>query len=185
LKKRSIITDKLVIEKTGKPLEDWFSLLDSKGAKNMNQKEIFSLVNKTRGLAPLGEWNQNLLTTTYTWSRGIKERGQKENGFEISVSKTIQVPAAVLFDCWINDEKRKTWLKNKILIRKSTPDKSARITWPDNGTSLSVEIYPKGENKSQVVVQHLKLSDSEKANEMKEFWMDTLGKLKTLLETTR
>jgi uncharacterized protein YndB with AHSA1/START domain len=180
---RKIITDKLLIEKTNRTLEDWFLVLDKKGAQKMNHPEIFALVSKIKGLGPLGEWNQNLLITSYEWSRGIKERGQKENGFEISVSKTVSVPVALLYNRWTDDPQRKKWLKEKIIIRKATENRSVRITWSDNETSLSVDFYPKGNGKSQVVVQHLKIPDSKKATELKEYWSKKLNELKSLLES--
>jgi len=181
-KERNIISDKLVIEKTGKTLEDWFKQLDKKGAKKLSHLEIFNLVSGTVGLKPLGQWNQNLLTTTYEWNRKLKERGQKENGFEIGASKTISVPIQILFKAFSDVEIRKKWLKNKLKIRKSTLNKSLVITWEDEVSIVRVELYNKGENKSQVVVQHLKLPDSKMAGQMKEFWGSALNGLKTNLE---
>ena len=81
----------------------------------------------------------------------------------------------------VNEKARKGWLPNEILIRKKTENKSARITWCDNKTSLSVDFYRKGEDKSMVVVQHLKIPDSNKAKEMKEFWGKKLDILKNEL----
>lgn len=179
---RNIITDTLVVAKTNKTIEEWFTLLDKKGARQMGHIEIFKLISSTAGLKPLGEWNHNLLATTYEWSRGLKERGQKENGFEVSVSKTIGVDLHVLYNAFTDDALRKRWLKQKITIRKSTPDRSARITWCEDESSLSVDFYNKGENKAQVVVQHLKLPGSEKAAAMKAFWAGALEGLKGLLE---
>lgn len=179
---RNIITDTLVAAKTNKTIGEWFTLLDKKGARQMGHIEIFKLISSTEGLKPLGEWNHNLLATSYEWSRGLKERGQKENGFEVSVSKIIGVNLHVLYNAFTNDALRKKWLKEKIAIRKSTPDKSARITWCEDETSLSIDFYGKGENKAQVVVQHLKLPDSAKAAAMKAFWANALEVLKDLLE---
>jgi hypothetical protein len=181
-KERAIITDKLVVEKTGKAMETWFKQLDKKGAKLMKHIDIFNLIGTTEGLKALGEWNQNLLTTTYEWSRGIKGRGEKEGGFEVGVSKTINVPIDLIYNSWLDHKTRNKWLKEKIEIRKATENKSARITWADNKTSLSVDFYSKGAAKSQVVVQHLKIPDSKMAAEMKEYWGKTLESLKTLLE---
>ena len=180
---RKIITDKLVVEKTGQVMEHWSTLLDRKGAKKMAQAEIFKLVASIKELRPLGEWNQNLLTTTYQWSRGLKERGQKANGFEISVSKTVNVPVDLLYKAWLDGTTRNKWLGGeKIIIRKATVNKSARITWSDNVTSLSVDFYAKGEGKAQVVVQHLKIANSKQAPQLKEYWGKRLEGLKKLLE---
>lgn len=180
---RNIITDKLVIEKTGKALEDWFLQLDAAGAKELTPTALYQLVATIDGLQPLGEWNQNLLATSYAWSRGIRERGEKANGFEVSISKTIQVPVAVLYQSWVDDAIRNRWLpEKKMVIRKATENKSVRVTWVDGMTSLSVDFYAKGADKAQVVVQHLKLPDSTAAAEKKVYWQERLETLKTLLE---
>jgi hypothetical protein len=180
---RNIITDKLVAEKTGKPMEHWFALLDKKGGKVLAPSEIFSLVASLKGLAPLGEWNQNLVATTYGWSRGLRKRGEKADGFEISVSKTVSVPVSVLYGAWLNGKIRDKWLgKEKIVFRKATENKSARITWSDGKTSVSVDFYRKAEDKSQVVVQHLKIANSKHAPQLKEYWGNKLEGLKKLLE---
>jgi len=183
-RERKIITDKLVVEKTGKTLEEWFKLLDKKGAKKLAHAEIFDLVAGIDGLKPLGQWNHNLLATTYEWDRGLKERGQKADGIEISLSKTVAVPVAVLYQALIDDKLRNRWLpETNLVFRKTAENKSARVTWSDGETSLSIDFYLKGADKSQIVVQHLKIPDSERAAEMKEFWGTKLNGLKKLLES--
>ena len=182
VKERNIISDKLVIAKTKKSMEDWFKILDKKGAKKNNHLQIFNLITSIEGLKSLGQWNHNLLATTYEWNRGLKERGQKENGIEISISKTIAVSTKELYKSFAEEKTRNKWLKEKIIIRKATEYKSARITWSDNQTGLSVDFYEKDKNKSQVVVQHLKIQDSRKAAQLKVFWSKRLEALKNILE---
>lgn len=179
---RNIITDKLVTELTGKPMAEWFGLLDEKGAQQLKHDGIFGLVSKIKGLQTLGAWNQNLLVTTYEWSRGLKQRGEKEDGFEISVSKTIAVAVPVLYRSWADEVLRERWLPGrKIHIRKATENKSLRITWSDERTSVSVELYEKGAEKAQMVVQHMKIADAAQASEWKQFWSERLAVLKDLL----
>lgn len=180
---RQIITDKLVFPQTGKTLEEWYLFLDGKGAQKLSHKEIFTLVQKVPGLVSLGEWNHNLLTTSYEWSRGLRERGQKEDGFEVSVSKTITVPVAILYQSFIDERLRVRWLAgHSLLVRKATENKSVRITWSDGDTSLSVDFYSKGVEKSQVVVQHQKIKTVEQSIELKAFWGERLTALKAMME---
>ena len=182
-KERSVITDKVVLPKTGKTIAEWFDILDQKGAKKLDAHGIYALINNIEGLKPLGEWNCGLLSTTYQWDRGLRQRGEKADGFEISVSKTIAVPIGELYTAWADDVLRAEWLMEKdISITKATENKSIRILWSDKKTRLSVDFYAKGDAKSQVVVQHLKLPDSKKATEMKEYWCRVLDNLKSTLE---
>ncbi len=149
----------------------------------MKHNEIFDLIRNTPGLKSLSQWNQNLPATSYEWSRDIKKRGETNGRYEISVSKTISVNINSLFRALIEEGKRNKWLKDeKIIIRKSTENKSARITWSDYTTSLNVDFYSKGEAKSQIVVQHMKITDPKMANQMKEYWNSALLKLKAFLE---
>jgi len=182
-KGRSIITDKLVIAKTGKTMQEWFSILDKKGAKKLDAHGVFDLIKSLDGLKPLDEWNQGLLSTSYQWDRGLRERGQKAVGFEVGVSKTVAVPIAVLYQAFAGDKLRMRWLpEKKLTITKATENKSARALWVDGETRLSIDFYPKGENRSQIVVQHLKIPSSEMAADMKTFWAAALEKLKSILE---
>lgn len=181
-KQRSVITDKVVVAKTGKTIAEWFVILDEKGGKQLDAHGIYALIASIEGLQPLGEWNCGLLTTTYQWDRGLRQRGEKADGFEISVSKTIAVSVAMLYAAWIDDGLRAKWLPENITITKSTENKSVRVLWSDGATRLSVDLYPKGADKSQMVVQHMKIPHSEMAAEMKEYWAERLDRLKSTLE---
>ncbi len=180
-KGRSIITDKVVVEKTGKTMAEWFDVLDRKGAKMLDPHGIYELIGTIDGLKPLGEVNQGLLSTSYQWDRGLRQRGEKKDGFEISASKTIAVPVDELYRSFVDDSIRGEWLGHEIEITKATEDKSARAAWGD-GTRVSVDFHPKGDAKSQIVVQHLKIADAEKAAELKGLWSTALDALKSILE---
>ncbi len=73
---------------SGRPMEDWFTVLDTHGAKELKHAAIFSLVSSTDGLKPLGQWNQNLLTTTYEWEQGIEaKRPERESVLKSASAK--------------------------------------------------------------------------------------------------
>lgn len=179
---RKIITDKAVLPQTGKTMEEWFAVLDKKNAFDISHKEIFAMTGKIKGLMNLNEWNRNLFTTSYEWHKGIKERGEKGSGIEISVSKTVNVQVSILYDAFANESRRINWLKEKLSIRKLTENKSARVTWSDGKTSLSIDFYDKGAVKSQIVIQHLKIENAERAAELKAFWLQRVAALKAYLE---
>src|SRR2546421_12405926 len=109
-KQRSVITDKVVVPKTGKTMAEWFAVLDEKGAKKLDSQGIYALIGSIEGLKPLGEWNQGLLSTSYQWDRGLRQRGEKADGFEVSASKTVVVPIGELYSSFVDDEIRATWM---------------------------------------------------------------------------
>jgi len=166
--------------KTGRGWAEWLKVLDKAGAKKMNHTQIAAYLNEKQGIP--GWWAQ-MVTVGYEQARGMREAYQTPTGYEISRSKTIAVPAKTLFDAFQNEKTRARWLAEKrVVIRKATPHKSMRVTWPDGKTSLSVNFYPKGDGKSQIVVQHLKLASATEAKQKQAFWEKTLEKLKKTLE---
>jgi hypothetical protein len=55
-----------------------------------------------------------------------------------------------------------------------------RITW-DDGTSVEVGFYARGEAKSQVALQHSKLASKADVQARKAFWAERLEALAALL----
>ena len=63
-----------------------------------------------------------------------------------------------------------------------TRNRSIRAQWEDGKSRLSVDFYPKGKDKTQIVVQHSRLDSLEAAEKMQTFWKNQLSKLDELLE---
>jgi uncharacterized protein YndB with AHSA1/START domain len=173
------IADEAVREKTGKTWSEWFAALDAAGAAEMSHKQIVAHIAANHDI---GAWWQQSITVAYEQARGLREKHEKPGGYEVSGSKTIGVPVAELFASWHDAERRERWLPGQpLVVRKATEPKSLRITWPD-GSHLDVNLYAKGEAKSQVGLTHGKLPDAEQAERMKAFWAEALGRLKAELE---
>ena len=66
-------------------------------------------------------------------------------------------------------------------MRRATPNRSMRITRSDDKTSVDVNFYEKGAQKSHVTVQYTKLPDSSEADRMKVFWKAALDRLANAL----
>src|SRR3954464_2002692 len=127
-KTTSKIGNEALREKTGKTWAEWFSLLDKAGAKERTHQEIVALL-KEHGV---GQWWGQMVTVGYEQERGLRVPHQKAAGFEISVSKTVNIALGMAFMLFEDPKMRKRWMKDPTLeIRKSTANKSLRITWPD------------------------------------------------------
>ncbi len=174
------MSDEAVKAKTGKTWAEWFAILDKAGAKKLNHRGIVALVGKYHRVGP---WWEQMVTVGYERARGLRAVHEKPRGFEISSSKTVAALAARLFAAWENAKLRERWLGEAIVVRKATPHKSLRITWSDGNTNLDVAIYPKGQGKSQISVQHGKLPDAKAAERMKLYWADKLEQLRQTLES--
>jgi hypothetical protein len=173
------MSDEAVEAKTGKNWKQWFALLDKAGAKKMSHKEIVKYLNTEHAVGP---WWQQMVTVTYEQARGLRDVHQKPGGYQISVSRTVNVPLSMLYNAFSNDKARKAWLAEEgLAVRTTTANKSMRVTWNDVKTSLEINFYPKGDDKSQVVVQHSKLPNAKAAATMKTYWGKALDRLRASL----
>ncbi len=173
------ISSAAVKKATGKTWAQWLALLDKAGAKKLPHKDIALLLHAK---LKLPDWWCQMVTVGYEQARGLRVRHQKPDGFEVSVSRTMVAPVDRAFAAWKDAALREQWLpRTPLTVRKATPHKSIRILWPDN-TTLSVNFWPKGPLKCQVVPQHAKLATPEAAEKMKTYWAEKLEALRVYLE---
>jgi hypothetical protein len=171
------ISSAAVAAKTGKTWEQWLKALDSNGAKKLDHKAIVRIVEEKHGLGP---WWQQMITVGYEQARGLRVKHQRPDGFSVSASKTFAAPVSELFRAWTDAKRRKTWLPDPITIRKSTANRSVRITWSADDTRVEAMFFPKGHEKCQVAVEHSRLAGAAAAAKVKTFWKERLEKLATL-----
>ncbi|HET6231263.1 MAG TPA: DUF1801 domain-containing protein [Longimicrobiaceae bacterium] len=119
--------------------------------------------------------------STKSWSERAAEAGPPVDGYRAYGSKTVNVSADVLSAVWTDDMVRARWLPEPLEIRGSTPGKSVRARWAD-GTTVDVRFTAKGEAKSSVAVDHMKIGTEEEAARLKAIWKDRLDQMKRVLE---
>lgn len=172
------MNNETVKAKTGCTWERWVAHLDYAGAREMSHREIADHIAKKFKIS--GWWAQ-MVTVGYERIRGLRAKGQRRSGsWEASKSRTFAVPVRTLFDAFADESLRRRWLAGVTLtVRAATSPKSMRIAWQD-GTTVSLWFTDKG-SKSQVAVQHLKLSSKADADRMKAFWSEKLGALAEVL----
>jgi uncharacterized protein YndB with AHSA1/START domain len=125
-----------------------------------------------------------MVAVNYEQQRGLRDHHQKPKGYEISVSRTVGASLNKLYKRVADEKSRTEWLAAAgLLVRKATPNKSLRLTWKDGKTSLEIAFVAKGDDKSQIVVQHSKLPDAKAATRMKAYWAKTLDRLRESLES--
>ena len=150
------MSDDAVRAKTGCDWKKWVRVLDAKGVASKSHKEIAKYVYDSFEVS--GWWAQ-MVTVGYERIKGLRDVGQVCDGkYQASKSKTLPVPLTKLYRAFSVARTRNRWLPDvKLKVRKSTPDKSMRITWED-GTSVEAYFTAKGTKKSQVAIQHRKLA---------------------------
>jgi hypothetical protein len=168
--------DEALKEKTGCTWQRWVHALDALGAERMSHRDIATLVNEKYKID--GWWSQTV-AVGYERIKGLRARGQRRNGtYEMTKSRTFNVPVTALFDAWANATVRRRWLNGaNVKVRTATAPKSMRLDWTDGGI-IAVGFVAKGQSKSAVAVAHTKLPDRATADRLKAYWserLDTLG----------
>lgn len=173
------VSNEAVVNATGKPWTHWMSLLDEAGGREMNHKQLVAVVAQH---PEASAWWQQQITVTYEKSRGLREKHEVEDGYQLSRSRTLAAPAERVYDAWIDDVQRRKWLPDvEVNVRKATPHKSIRLDWND-GTLVQIYLTAKGENKTAVSVHHTKLPDGSTAEAMKSSWVESLDRLQAVVE---
>jgi len=173
-------TDATIKAKTGCPWDRWVKALDKKQAYEWSHGDLATFIHDKYKVS--GWWSQ-MVAVGYERIKGMRHRGQRLSGeFEATKSRVFSVPVSRLYGAFATPKQRAAWLPdNGFTLGKLTANKYWRAKWPD-GTPVTVNFYAKGNAKSQLQVQHEKLSSKALAVELKAFWTERLDALKTMLE---
>ncbi|RIQ25071.1 hypothetical protein DY240_11590 [Jiangella rhizosphaerae] len=175
-------SDETIRERTGRGWEEWFDLLDEWGAAEKSHRETARWVADQLGVVPLA-WNAQAVVGSYERARLGRAVGQHEDGFTVSVSRTVAVSVERLYDAVVDATRRAGWLpEDRLLQRTATRPRSARFDWNGGATRVHVTFDVKDAGRSRVTVSHVRLADADAATAMKAFWQERLDGLKAWLE---
>ncbi len=174
------IKDEAVRSSTGKVWSEWFAALDSAGAMEFTHKQIVAWIKNNAQLSP---WWQQMVTVSYEQVRGLRDKHEKPDGYQISATKTVHAAPVQVHAMWKDGRKRGTWLTEAVNITKATEGKSLRITWHD-GSRVEVDLYSLEPDRCRVSVTHGKLPHADDAQRMKSFWKQRLADLAARLSKT-
>jgi hypothetical protein len=173
------ISDAAVKKATGKTWQQWFALLDAAGATTRKHADIVQLLPEE-----ISGWWRQMVTVGYERARGLRAVHQKVTGeFAAAASKTFNVPLEVLYEAWDDARTRAAWLKQGVVVRKATPNKSLRMTVKSGATPVEVNFYARGDNKAQVAIDHRQLGSEAEVQQAKASWKDAFERLQKKLAT--
>jgi hypothetical protein len=177
-----LASDERIRRRTGRGWEEWFDLLDDWGATERTHREIARWVADQLGIGPL-VWDAQAITSSYERARGLRAVGETEQGFAASATRTVAVPVERLFDAVVDESRRRSWLPDgELSERTATRPKSARFDWGDGSSRVMVVFDAKGDEKSTMALQHVRLADGDEADRMKAYWRERVTALKEELE---
>jgi len=178
------MSDDAIRRGTGRGWDEWFQILDGWGATGRRHPEIAGYLHEGQGVD--GWWAQSV-TNGYERTRGLRVKNERPGeGFTVNANRTINVPVDRLSEAFTDDALRAAWLADApIQPRTLRPGKSATFGWTDPPSRLTVNLYGRGEGKSQAQLQHLRLPDATTAAGLKLYWRERFVALRQLLEGGR
>lgn len=175
-------SDEKIRQRTGRGWEEWFAMLDEWGAQDRSHREIARWVAEQQGVVPLA-WNAQAVASSYELTRGLREVGEKDDGFAITASRTVTAPVQRVYDAFVDAAVRERWLPDAPLSeRTATRPKSVRFDWGDGATRVNVTFLARDDARSTIALEHRRLPDAGEAARLKSYWRERLMTLKQLLE---
>ncbi|GAB4071316.1 hypothetical protein GCM10028777_39120 [Angustibacter speluncae] len=174
-------SDERVRERTGRGWEEWFDLLDDAGMRQRPHREVARWLAAERGLDPLA-WGVQAVVGSYDRARRGRQVGQHDDGFSVSVQRTVGGSPDAVFALVGDDHARTAWLPDLALTtRTSTPPRRARFDAAD-GTRVHVAIDPRDDGRCTVTVAQVRLVDAAAADAARTAWRGRLDVLRDLVE---
>ena len=173
------MSEEAIVKGTGRGWDDWFRILDAWDATSHTHTEIARYVNGEHGID--GWWSQSV-TVGYERARGMRAPNQRPEGFEVSVSKTVDMPSMDAWRAFVEPKRRASWLDLGLRMRTGTRTmgRAARFDVPSEGTRVNVVFDPKGDDRAVVTVTHVKLADAADVASHRTAWRERLARLAAL-----
>jgi hypothetical protein len=170
------MTEATIRKGSGRGWDEWFRILDAWDGTSHTHTEIARYVNGEHRID--GWWSQSV-TVGYERARGMRARNQRPEGFEVSVSKTVELPALEAWRAFVEPKRRAEWLDVPLHMRTGTRTigRAARFDVPSEGTRVNVVFDARGDTRSVVTVTHVKLEDADDVAAHRADWRRRLGRL--------
>ena len=165
---------------TGKGWDDWFRILDAWGGTEHDHTALARYVSGEHGVD--GWWSQSV-AVGYERARGMRAPNERPGeGFEVSVSKTVDLSPMVAWRAFVEPKVRATWLDLELQMRTGlrTMGRAARFDVPAEATRVHAFFVPKGDDRCVVTVTHVKLGDAADVEAHRLAWRERLARLAAL-----
>ena len=177
--------DAAVRRRTGKGWQQWWTVLDAAGAKEMDHPAIIKYL---RDKHDLPDWWAQIVTVSYERARKIRRIDKRIHGNSITVtSKPINATVASAYRAWTLRAERARWLgEGGLTIRGATADRSIRASWGSQSkikNNLEVEFTSEPRGQTRVSVMQYRLSTPAEVKKARQHWEVALGRLKEALES--
>lgn len=168
---------------TGRPWDDWVTLLDEFGGREKNHTEIARLaLEQMPESVERGEWWAQSTAVAYEQHVGLRVPGQSCNGdFQLSVSRTFAGDKHSALEAWLRIVDGREEFGGVPV--ESEPATSSTEKWRywrvplADGTRVAVNFSDKNADKCTVGLGHTKLDSREAIEFWRPIWKELLGQL--------
>lgn len=168
---RGRVSDEAVKKATGKTWDSWFALLDKARAKQMNHTEIAYLLS-TKYISN-GWWAQ-MVTVEYERVQGKRKVNENKDGFLVAVHKTVALPVSQLEKVWQKVLQMPMVQKRKLMDLRSQT-KRKMIHYKADVGGVVVYFDERGDGKSRIMVESVKLPSKKSVEQNRLFWKKILA----------
>ncbi|PIZ65345.1 MAG: hypothetical protein COY19_08030 [Candidatus Marinimicrobia bacterium CG_4_10_14_0_2_um_filter_48_9] len=193
----------IAIKKTGKSMDEWYTILDRWNAQEKGHAATAKYLAAEWGVNAW--WSQNI-TVEYEKARGLRVVGQRADGnFEVSFRRTMPAPVEWVYAAFTTPERLNRWFTHDAqldvrvggeyhtgdgdmgIYKNVVPNKRLRFTWenPDHcpGSMVDVQFDTPAPDRCVVSLTHSKIKTQDGYNDMKAGWHNALDSLKALAES--
>ena len=191
------ITDEAIMQKTGRPWTEWFSILDDFDCKKHGHKQSAAFLQKECGAS--GWWAQTI-TVRYEQARGLRRVGQRSDGkFGFSFRRTLDVEAQSIYEAFVDENLFSAWygaaveisLSEKGYFKLATgergdiriwkPERRLKLKWrqaeDSQAADLEIRTEPKNEEQSRLTIDFTKIAEEGEYHALRDFWEKALKRL--------
>ncbi len=188
---RGAVSAAKVLERTGRPLDHWFAVLDAFDAKAKGHTASARHLSEDHGV---DGWYSQGITVSWERLRGVRAVNQRADGhYEVSVTKVVDVPPAAVADAFNQPALRRRWLAGQeaaILdgleaspkpMRVVKDGKAARLRFKAGVHTVAVSVDAKPNGRATVAAQVMKLAKPEDVETRRGAWRAALESLRATL----
>jgi hypothetical protein len=172
-KQRGRIGDEAIKKATGRTPEKWFDILNKAGGKKMTHTDIARFL--STHYIKSGWWAQ-MVTVEYEREQGRRKVNENADGFIVGVHKTVHMPLKQLEKEW-NDLASSHLVAQKHLMPIPTKSKRRMLRYKADVGSLVVYFDDRGEGKSRIMVESVRLPSQKMVEENRTFWKKVLSNI--------
>lgn len=177
--KISKISDAAVEKATGRKWAEWTATLDAMGADELPHAAIARLLRERHGMGP---WWSQMVAVRYEQLRGLRSAYEKAGGFEVNVSRTVDLPIERVFRAWSDPHQRRRWAPSiELANARFRPNHSIRADGA-GGSKLTIRFTERPASRTQVAVEQSRLRAAAEVEPVRTFWRTLLQRLDAPLQ---